>query len=442
MSRPPNAVAGQPSQAEQRVLMLMAACDRALTERRDADAARALREAEAILPEHPLVLHERARRALGAGDARAARALLERTVAIAPRHPPFWLSLADVLRVLAFADEELAALEQVLKIDPAHPLALLRKGAVLDRLGKRRSASITYGNALATLNPELKLPPAIEALVAEARRRVAEGSAELDEVIGRRLGSMRAAHGVRERRRFERCVEHLLGRARIHEPKPTFMLFPFLRNYEFYERSDFPWLDAIEAATDAIRDECLGVLSDDAEGIRPYVAYRDGLPLAQWAELNNSRRWGAYFLWNQSERVEDHIARCPRTAAVLAVAPRVDIPGRGPTAFFSILDARTTIPTHHGVTNTRLTVHVPLVIPPACGFRVGSETREWKVGEAWVFDDTIEHAAWNGSDAPRAILIFDIWHPELTELERDLVRETTVALADYYGADGMPSMEL
>lgn len=420
----------------------MGACERALTERRDADAVKALREAEAILPEHPLVLHERARRTLAAGDARSARALLERVVAMAPRHPPFWLSLADVLRVLAFSDEELAALEQVLRIEPTHPLALLRKAALLDRIGKPRSAVMTYGNALASIDPQLKLPPAIEALVAEARRRVAQGSLDLEQVISARVGPLRAGRDLRERRRFERCVDRLLGRARIHEPQPTFMLYPFLRNYEFYERSDFGWLDSIEAATDAIRDECLGVISGDADGIRPYVAYREGLPLRQWRELNNSRRWGAYFLWNQGERVEDHIARCPRTAAALAVAPRVDIAGRGPTAFFSILDARTRIPTHHGVTNTRLTVHVPLVIPPGCGFRVGSETREWRVGQAWVFDDSIEHEAWNDSDVPRAILIFDIWHPELTELERDLVRETTVAMAEYFGAEGMPSMEL
>jgi aspartate beta-hydroxylase len=442
MSRPPNAVAGPATPGEQRVLALMSVCERALAERRDADAARALREAEAILPEHPLVLHERARRALAAGDPRAARALLERVVAIAPQHPPFWLSLADVLRVLAFADEELAALEQVLKLDPLHPLALLRKGALLDRIGKRRHAVKTYGDALATLNPELRLPPAIEALVAEARRRVAEGAAELDAVIAERVGTLTAGHEPRERRRFERCIGRLVGRAQIHHPKPSFMLFPYLSNREFYEREDFPWLDPIEAATDAIRAECLGVLGDDAAGIRPYIAYRDGAPLAQWAELNNSRRWSAYFLWNQGERLEHHIARCPQTAAALAAAPRVDIPGRGPTAFFSLLDARTRIPPHHGVTNTRLTVHVPLIVPPGCGFRVGSETREWKAGEAWVFDDTVEHEAWNDADVPRAILIFDIWHPELTALERDLVREATVAMADYFGAEGMPSMEL
>jgi aspartate beta-hydroxylase len=191
----------------------------------------------------------------------------------------------------------------------------------------------------------------------------------------------------------------------------------------------------LEAATDSIRDEFLAVLKADSEGIEPYIAYADGLPLNQWQELNHSPRWGAYFLWNQSRPLESHLACCPKTAAALAALPQVDVPGRGPTAFFSILDARTTIPPHTGVTNTRLTVHLPLTVPPGCRFRVGGETREVRAGTAWVFDDTIEHEAWNDSDMARAILIFDVWNPQLTPLERDLVRATTVVFAEYSEAE-------
>jgi aspartyl/asparaginyl beta-hydroxylase (cupin superfamily) len=58
-----------------------------------------------------------------------------------------------------------------------------------------------------------------------------------------------------------------------------------------------------------------------------------------------------------------------------------------------------------------------------------------------VFDDTIEHEAWNDSDVPRAILIFDVWNPQLTSLERDLVREATVVFAEYSQAEGhMPGV--
>ena len=424
--------------SEQEVLRLMAAVERLVAERRDADALRVLAEAEAILPEHPLVLHERARRLMAGGDPAAARTLLERVVASAPQHVAFWLSLAATLRALAQREAELAALERALALDPTHLIVLLQKAALLDLMHKPRAAASVYVNALQTLAPGMELPPPVEAHVQHARKRVAENATQLANFIDTRVGALRQAHPVNEQRRFERCMDQILGRRRIYAPQPSFMLFPHLSNYEFFDRDQFPWLEAVEAATGSMREELLGVLSADQAGIQPYIAYGDGLPLNQWQELNHSRRWGAYFLWNEGKRLEEHIARCPRTVESLAAVPRVEVPGRGPTAFFSILDSRTKIPPHTGVTNTRLTVHVPLIVPPGCGFRVGGETREWQVGTAWVFDDTIEHEAWNDSDAPRAILIFDVWHPQLTTLERDLVRESTVAMAEYYEAEAMP----
>ncbi len=422
---------------EQKVAALMAGVERLVAERRDADAQRLLGEAEAILPSHPLVLHERARRLALGGDPAAARAILDRVVESVPGNLKFWLSLAAVLRSLGQRDEELRVLESALALDPTHLVVLLQKAALFDLMNKPRSAAAVYGHALHTLAPGTSLPPAIEAHVRHAEQRVKQDAAALAEVIDSRLENLRQpGRPDGSQRRFERCLDRVLGRRRVYTPEPTFMLFPYLRNYEFFDRVSFPWLADLEAAADAIREELLGVLRADAQGIEPYIAFGEGLPHRQWKELNHSRRWGAYFLWNQGRREESHLARCPRTGAALAAVPQVDIPGRGPTAFFSILDARTKIPPHTGVTNTRLTVHLPLIVPPGCGFRVGGETREWKAGTAWVFDDTIEHEAWNDSDVPRAILIFDVWNPELTALERDLVRETMVALAEYYEPEG------
>jgi aspartate beta-hydroxylase len=381
-------------------------------------------------------LHERARRLLAGGDPSAACTLLQQVVVLAPRHLPFWLSLAAALRTLGRREEELSALERALALDPTHLVVLLQKGALLDLMGKPRSAAAVYGHALQTLAPGTALPPAVETHLRHAEKRVRENAVALSAVIDERLASVRPAKPTGEERRFDRCLDRMLGRRRIYVPEPTFMLFPYLRNYEFFERERTPWLAQIELETESIRDELLGVLAQDEAGIEPYIAFADGLPLNQWKELNHSRRWSAYFLWNQGRQEQGHMARCPRTAAALAKLPQVDIAGRAPTAFFSILDARTKIPPHTGVTNTRVTVHLPLIVPPGCRFRVGGETREWQVGTAWVFDDTIEHEAWNDSDAPRAILIFDVWNPELTLLERDLVRETTIGLLQYLEGEG------
>jgi len=228
------------------------------------------------------------------------------------------------------------------------------------------------------------------------------------------------------------CLEILMGRRQAFYSQPLWMYMPELPAIEFFERSMFPWLDAFEAGTEAMRKELLQILVADRDGLTPYIDFPLDMPLDQFRELNRSRRWSAYFLWNQSNEVPAHMARCPVTCKLLESAPRCFIEGRAPTAFFSILDANTRIPAHVGITNTRCTVHVPLIIPPGCGFRVGSTTREWVPGQAWVFDDTINHEAWNQSDTPRAILIFDIWNPLLSAAERDLIATATEIYVKYY----------
>jgi aspartate beta-hydroxylase len=381
-------------------------------------------------------LHDRARRLVAAGDRVAARAILEQAVALVPGHVPYWLSLAAVLRSLGLRAEELAALDRALALDPTHLVVLLQKGSVLELMDKPRSAAAIYTHALQTLPSGAQLPGPIEAHVAHARQRVAENSAQIAALIDARLASLPSGAGSSAARmRFDRCIDRVLGRRQIYAPDPTFMLFPYLMNYEFMPRGLCPWLEKLEAATDDIGAEFRSVFAADAAGIEPYIAYPQGLPLNQWKELNHSPRWGAYFLWNQGQPQRQHLERCPKTAAVLLSLPQVDVPARGPTAFFSVLDARTKIPAHTGVTNTRLTVHLPLIVPPGCRFRVGGETREWQRGTAWAFDDTIEHEAWNDSDQARAILIFDVWNPQLTVFERDLVRAATAALAEFTEAE-------
>ena len=84
--------------------------------------------------------------------------------------------------------------------------------------------------------------------------------------------------------------------------------------------------------------------------------------------------------------------------------------------------------------NTRLICHLPLVVPDKCSFRVGNDTRVPVEGNAWLFDDTIEHEAWNGSDRTRVILLFEIWRPELTAAERAMVSAMFEAI-DAYGGE-------
>ena len=399
---------------------------------RSQEAERLLRQAQVESPRHPLVLNEAARRMLQGGNPAGAYVLLEEAVKGDSTHPSLWLNLAAALRGLHRVAEEKAALERVLAIEPRHVGALLNKASLQEQQGETRAAAATYRAALESLPPMGEMPAAMYPVLQHARKVVETNNRALEDFLEQRMRNLRERHAGERLERFDRCLATLLQKRRNYRQHPKFLFFPELPAIEFHERGDFPWLDSIEAATDEIRAELLNVLDAGPSTLEPYVAVPQGVTL-DWAELNHSRRWGVYSLWREGVAVSEHLARCPRTVAALEPWPRWDVPRCGPTAMFSILDARTHIPAHNGTDNTRLVVHLPLVVPPGCRFRVGAEYCEWHPGQAFVFDDTIEHEAWNDSEAPRAVLILDIWNPLLTMTERELVRAVVDGVGEYYG---------
>jgi aspartate beta-hydroxylase len=383
-------------------------------------------------PNHPAVLNELGVRMLARGAPAQAQALFARATMVDPKHPTLWANLASSLQKLGRRAEEIDAIDKALALEPRHVSALLQKGAYLEAAGDPRNAARTYQNVLACLPPGMDVPANIQDAIAHARSMVEADLGALAAALEEPLARIRERHGGARQRRVDLCLDLLMGRRRAYHSQPTWMYFPELPAIEFFERADFPWLDAIEDATPEIRAELLRVLVADRDGLQPYIDFPEGLPIDQFRELNRSRRWSAYFLWNQGAAVAGHLARCPVSARLLDAVPRCRVEQRAPTAFFSILDPNTRIPAHTGVTNTRCTVHLPLIVPHDCGFRVGATTREWIPGRAWVFDDTIEHEAWNLSDTPRAVLIFDVWNPLLTAAERDMIRAATEIYAQYY----------
>jgi len=311
--------------------------------------------------------------------------------------------------------------------------SLLSKASVEEHQGNSRAAAMTYRTVLQMIPQGSAVPSWILPELKRAQDVVEANQRALETYIEEGLHELRELYPDEPLDRFDQCVDTILQKRRIYRQQPIFMFFPGLPTIEFYDRRHFPWLDRIEDAANDIKAELLDVLSEGSETLEPYVADQPGLPMDQWRGLNRSRRWGIYALWREGKVFPEHIARCPKTIAALDACPRWDVPGSGPTALFSILDAKTRIPAHTGPVNTRLVVHLPLIVPTGCGFRVGGQRREWEADKAFVFDDSIDHEAWNDGDEPRAVLIFDIWSPFLSEAERELTRALTTRIGEFYG---------
>ncbi len=377
--------------------------------------------------------------AMRAGRPAEARSILENALASHADDVSLWLNLAGACRAVNDVPAAFGAVEGALRVQPRSFPALLMKASLLEREGEMTQAGIGYGLALTQAPPPDRLDAATRRAFDHAREVHGAYVAGLRERLVEATSSVGGIGRSEEGRRMDAFIDHLVGRRRIFQQQPSAFYYPGLPSIEFYPRDMFPWLEPVEAATPAIQAELAAIFADDEAqaGFAPYVAYAEGLPLDQWAELNHSPRWNAFHILKDGLAVEGNARRTPATLDAMKRAPMADLTGRSPAAMFSVLKPETRIPPHTGVSNTRLVVHLALVIPPNCGFRVGNETREWRAGEAWVFDDTIEHEAWNESDRTRTVLIFDIWSPFLSESERDMIRRVTAA-ADLFngGATG------
>lgn len=340
------------------------------------------------------------------------------------------MSAPDPAARLADADRRLVR-------DPGDMAALIAKGDALIALGDDRSASTFYNSALRLAGQAQQQGRALAtALIPELRRAQAAVKAHA-EAFQSHLEAGLAAAGfdpATSSDRFSLSLDLMAGRKRLYFQEPRFYLFPGLPQVQFQPRETLPWMAAVEQATDDIAAELQALLGEPGL-FEPYIQPRTDRPNSDQAGMMANPDWSALFLWKDGTEQPDIARRCPRTMEALAEVPLCRIEGRTPSILFSRLTPGAKIPPHHGLINTRLICHLPLIVPPGCTFRVGNDVRDWERGRGWAFDDTIEHEAVNTSDRDRTILIFDVWKPELTAEERDLV-ESLFKTIDGYGAGG------
>lgn len=370
----------------------------------------------------------------GRGDLAGARQLLQQAAALGPGRIELWLKLAGLCRGMGDLPAALNAVAGALRLDPLGFLPLLLQASILEQQGEVAQAGEVYGYALAQLPP---VPPSgLTGAIAQARRAYDAHTARKHDGLKLAQDSANAALAPREFARLDRFRSNIVRRTRPYHAEPTHFHYPGLREREYHDREDFPWLATLEAATDAITAEFHALMASERAELVPYVQYPDDVPLRQWAELNHNRAWTAIHLVQSGEVIEANARHCPQTMKVLDILEQPDIPGRGPNAMFSLLAPGAHIPPHHGVSNARLVCHLPLIVPAGCWFRVGDSRYDWERGRAWVFDDTIEHEAMNGGDALRVILIIDTWHPDLSAEERKAV-SAVIAASDSAGTEGL-----
>lgn len=356
--------------------------------------------------------------ALRSGDVAGARQAFSAAVAADARNLDAWLGLAFACAKLGDDTATLTAVDRALQIDPRHVRALIFKADHLVSTA-RHGPAVAFYRAAVRVAGDTPQPPDVQAALERARGVVERNAATVQQ---RLIDGLKASghDPATASPRFAASVEISLGRRQVYHQGPTRYYFPGLPQRQFYPREEFNWAAAVERATASITTELRALLAEGGH-FSPYLQSSTNQPAMNERSLLDSQDWSACYLV-QNGTITAAGARCPHALAALEAAPVPRIPERSPNVLFSRLAPRTHIPPHNGFLNTRLICHLPLIVPPACGkLRCGSEERAWEEGRLMVFDDSIEHEAWNDSDAERIVLLFEIWRPELDAREREEV---------------------
>lgn len=249
-----------------------------------------------------------------------------------------------------------------------------------------------------------------------------------------------AARGVDQANMHPRFAKSLAFMFGEQQRAPVFQRFPQLPNMYFYpdlphveyvDPAGHDWIGAVEAQTEAILAEAQ-VLLEQGQGFGPYVKTATGRPQGDVHGLLEDPSWSTLDLTDRGIPVPERVALAPQTwATIQGNAPLCDIPRRAPSVMFSLLRAGSRIPPHTGMINTRFICHLPLIVPGNGALRVGNSQRGWEYGKILIFDDTVEHEAWNNAAEDRLVLIFDIWRPEISDDEREQIRALFAAVDAY-----------
>jgi aspartyl/asparaginyl beta-hydroxylase (cupin superfamily) len=179
----------------------------------------------------------------------------------------------------------------------------------------------------------------------------------------------------------------------------------------WYTKKDFPWISVLEQNFSTIKTEFEKCVNSKKMNVSFH---------ADSKELTGTVSWDTVLLYNHRGIIKKNSILFPETVKLLASTPTDNNILR---AMFSILPPNIKINPHYGPHNFRIRFHLGITIPKGdCAIQVAGTTKHWEEGNILIFDDSFKHEVWNNTDSTRVILLFDIWHPSLSKVERKLIR--------------------
>ena len=334
-------------------------------------------------------------------------------------------------------DAAMELLQAALTEQPRQEIVHLWLGALLAQQGRSMMAAEHF-HLCFSINPELEKMPSTPNAPAQMAQSVRQALALLRQHFIRLhlqiLSELESEAGKEALQRVRDCIDIQHGRKKPvfadELQRPGAVYVPGIPPQPWFERDEIDGIHQLEKAAGPILEELLVLLNDDEADFSPYVHKGPGVPAAM-DNLAGETDWSSYHLYKEGERQQEHCQRCPETVAAVDRMPMPTCEGNAPEVFFSILKPGAHIKPHFGVANTKLAVHLALIIPGDCALRCGPETRGWSEGKCIIFDDSFEHEAWNRSDSLRAVLILEAWNPYLSDIEKTALTALCNAISEW-----------
>jgi len=253
-------------------------------------------------------------------------------------------------------------------------------------------------------------------------------SGQIERAIIRKFGAEPSRRVLDSWRLMDMGYEHreFISSATTHkDPAASFCyqhassFVPGLRAKSFWDSNEFDWSTFLAKNYKTIRQEFL-IVTEDMERLQ-----KQGNNV--WAGALSKEAGGYGEGWKTLVLMDRGIwdptncnlfpktAKCVRDSGIPAVE-----------CFFACMNPNTDIKMHSDFTNFVLTSHLAVEIPEngknKCRLTIGDDTREWINGEVMIFDTSLLHNAVNEANGERYILMFRLFHPDLTGVEKEALQ--------------------
>jgi aspartate beta-hydroxylase len=380
-----------------------------------------------------------ARFAMERGDPLRAANLLERARVVEPDEPQLAVNLGYAYAKSGRPVGARNLMDATVARFPDFYAAWMLLGQLAEGIGDRTTASKAYSQSIKLAQrkgmwlDEATTPPQHQTMVMNAVQQV---RLWWREQFFASFQALREKYGNDELKRVDRALAGYLGEADATpadpRQRPKFLYFQDLPSTPYLDPYLQPWAQTLVDAFPDVRAEAAQLL-DEQVPLPGFLTFKEGDKVEKYLTgTGPNPAWDAFFFYRRGRRYDDNHLRCPKTSALLESIDLCRIRDQTPEICFSVLTPGSHIMPHFGVTNTRVVMHMPLIVPGECALKiVDGEEHRWKEGELMMFDDTFQHEAWNKSDQTRVNLLMDCWNPHLTEVEKLALKELVETISDF-----------